>query len=109
MCVSVHIFQKPFCPVIFRQMIRERPNLYDGLPLSTACLMQNDSSQIPTLSAKNAPTCAGVRPSSPYYRVRMIKDWKTVFPDLVTGRGLSGKELFFYQEIIENQCTVVKI
>ncbi len=31
-----------------------------------------------------------------------------MFPDL-TGRGLPGKELFFYQKIIENQCSVGKI
>ena len=70
MCVSVHIFPKAFCPIIFQQMIGVRPNFYDNLPPSTACLLQNDSFQIPILSAKNAPTCAGVRPSSPYYRVR---------------------------------------
>ncbi len=35
----------------------------------------------------------------------ILKDWETEFPDHVTGRGLSGKELFFYQKIIENHCT----
>ncbi len=71
MCVSVHIFQKAFCPVIFWQMIGVWPNFYDGLPPTTACLMQNDNSQIPILYSANTPTCAGVRPSSPYYRVRI--------------------------------------
>ncbi len=71
MCVSVHIFQKSFCPIIFLQMIGARQNFYDDLPPSTACLMQNDSSQIPILPFKYAPMCAWVCPSSPYYRVRI--------------------------------------
>ncbi len=32
---------------------------------------ENGNSQNPILFAKNAPTCAGVRLSFPYYRVRM--------------------------------------
>ncbi len=75
MCVSVHIFQKAYGPIILRQRIRVWPNFYVGLPLSTACPMQNDSSQIPILSPKNVPMCAWVRPSSPYYRVRIGVCW----------------------------------
>ncbi len=71
MCVSVHIFKRTFCPIIFLHMIGMRPNFYDGLPPSTACLMQKNSCQIPILFAKNAPMCTWVRPSSPYYRVRI--------------------------------------
>ncbi len=70
MCVSVHIFQKAFGPITFRHMIEVKPNRNNSLPLIRPFHMQNDSFQVPILSSKNAPTCAGVRPSSPYYRVR---------------------------------------
>ncbi len=79
MCVSVHIFEKAFCPIILRQISGVWSNFYNGLPLSTACLMQNGSSRIPILFAKNVPKCAWVRPSSPYYRVRMVEIWPGVF------------------------------
>ena len=85
MCVSVHIFQKAFCPIISRQMIGTQPNFYDGLPLSTACPMQNDSYQIHILSSENVPTCAGVRPSSPYYRVRI--GWWNIAKKLALNQG----------------------
>ena len=74
MCVSVHIFQKAFGPMTFRQMIWVQPNRNNSLPPSRPFPMQNDRSQVPTLSSKNDPTCAWVRPSSPYYRVRILHD-----------------------------------
>ena len=94
MCVSVHIFQKAFGPITFRQMIGVQPNFYDGLPSSRPSPMQNDSSQIPIGSSKNVPTCAWVRPSSPYYRVRIGNNPK------VTPRGqwikfITNKSLVF--------------
>ncbi len=33
---------------------------------------ENGNSQLPVLSVKNVPTCAGVRLSFPYYRVRIM-------------------------------------
>ncbi len=74
MWVSVHIFQKAFCPITFERKNVVQPKFYYGLRSSTACLLLNDSSQNPILSAEKCSQCAGVRPSFPYYRVRINGD-----------------------------------
>ncbi len=71
MCIPVLTFKKTFGPINFEQMIGLQPNCNDGLPPGTACLLQNNDSQIPILSAQRPRMCAWVRLSFPYYRVRM--------------------------------------
>ncbi len=73
-CASLcTFFQKAFGPITFEWIIVKQPNFYHGLPFSTVCLMQNDDPQNLILFTKNAPMCAWVRLSFPYYRVRIEK------------------------------------
>ena len=72
-CVSLcTFFKRDFCPITFEQKNGVQPKFYYGLRSSSACLLQNESSQNPIVLAEKCLQCAGVRPSFPYYRVRIM-------------------------------------
>ncbi len=74
-CMAAHTFEKAFCPITLRKIIRAQPNFYHSLPPSTPPPIWNGDLQIQTLSSEKPRTCARVRPSFPYYNIGILSLW----------------------------------